>query len=60
MMYPQSDGGTAFKYLENRQLRINGIVTRELLANPDLYDSEGQPCLTRTVAFVKFDFCLAQ
>jgi hypothetical protein len=27
------------------QLRINGIVTRELLANPDLYDSEGQPCL---------------
>ena len=45
MMYPQSGGRTTFKYPENRQLRINGIVTRELLANPDLYDSEGQPCL---------------
>ena len=47
MMYPQSDGGTAFKYPENRHLRINGIVTRELLqlTNPDLYDSEGLPCL---------------
>ncbi|KIO32551.1 hypothetical protein M407DRAFT_241424 [Tulasnella calospora MUT 4182] len=45
MMYPQSDGGTAFLYPLDRQLRINGIVTRELLANPDLYDSKGQPCL---------------
>ena len=45
MMYSQSDGGTTFEYPENRQFRINGVVMRELLANPDLYDSEGQPCL---------------
>ena len=45
MMYPQSGGRMTVKYPENRQLRINGNVTRELLANPDLYDSEGQPCL---------------
>ena len=40
-MYPRSDGGPGFKYPENRQLRINGIVTREQLTNPDL-DSEDQ------------------
>ncbi|KAF5370697.1 hypothetical protein D9758_002097 [Tetrapyrgos nigripes] len=45
MMYPQSDGRKTFKYPENRQLKINGIVMRELLANPDLFDSEGQPYL---------------
>ncbi|KAH7885737.1 hypothetical protein F5I97DRAFT_1829713 [Phlebopus sp. FC_14] len=36
-------GRKAFKYPDNRQLSINGIVTRELLADPDLYDSEGEP-----------------
>lgn len=46
MMYAQSGDGTPFRYPLMRQLRINGIVTRELPANPDLYDSEGQPCLT--------------
>jgi hypothetical protein len=45
MMYPRSDGRTTFKYPENRQLRIKGIVPRELLANPDLFDTKGQPCL---------------
>ncbi|KAH9063649.1 hypothetical protein EDB83DRAFT_2519799, partial [Lactarius deliciosus] len=28
----------------NRQLRINGFVTRELLANPDCFDMNGEPC----------------
>jgi len=45
MMYPQSDGRPTFKYPENRQLRIRGIVTQELLANPDVFDGDGQPCL---------------
>ncbi len=45
MFYPQSGGKIAFKYPEGRKLKIQGVVTPELLANPDLYDSEGWPCL---------------
>ena len=45
MFYPQSTGRTTFKYPTNRQLRINGWVTRELLAAPDCFDSNGEPCL---------------
>src|ERR1019366_4775462 len=45
MFYPQSSGGTSFKYPGGRKLKIEGVITPELLANPDLYDSEGQPCL---------------
>lgn len=45
MMYPRSNSRKAFKYPEGRQLRINGIVSKELLANPDLLDDNDQPCL---------------
>ena len=45
MMYPRSDSGTVFKYPENRQLRINGIVSKELLVKPDQRDDNNQPCL---------------
>ncbi len=45
MFYPQSGGRTTFKWPTNRQLRINGCVTRELLAVPDCFDSNGEPCL---------------
>ncbi|EIW74718.1 hypothetical protein CONPUDRAFT_170052 [Coniophora puteana RWD-64-598 SS2] len=45
MFYPQSVGRTAFKFPTNRQLRINGCVTRELLAVPDCFDNSGEPCL---------------
>jgi hypothetical protein len=34
-----------FKFPTNRQLRINGWVTRKLLANPDTFDSNGEPCI---------------
>jgi hypothetical protein len=34
-----------FKWPTNRQLRINGCVTRQLLAVPDRFDSSGKPCL---------------
>ncbi|KAK7437159.1 hypothetical protein VKT23_018786 [Stygiomarasmius scandens] len=40
MFYPQK-----FKYPEGRKLKIQGVLTPELLANPDLHDSKGQPCL---------------
>ncbi|KAJ6463332.1 hypothetical protein C8R45DRAFT_1220189 [Mycena sanguinolenta] len=45
MFYPQSSGRTTFKYPPNRQLRINGCLSRELLATPDCYDDRGEPCL---------------
>ena len=45
MFYPQSGGRTAFEFPPNRQLRINGLIPRELIVNPDLYDSAGKPCL---------------
>jgi len=44
MMYPRNDGRECFKYPEGRQMRINGIISKELLANPDLFDDEGKPC----------------
>ena len=34
-----------FKFPTDRQLRINGWVPRELLANPDGFDGNGEPCL---------------
>ncbi|KAI0254466.1 hypothetical protein BJV78DRAFT_1152216 [Lactifluus subvellereus] len=45
MFHPQSTGRTTFKFPTNRQLRIDGYVTRELLAVPDCFDSNGEPCL---------------
>ena len=44
MFYPQSGSRTTFKWPTNRQLRINGCLTRELLAVPDCFDSSGAPC----------------
>ncbi|KAH8992998.1 hypothetical protein EDB92DRAFT_1934676 [Lactarius akahatsu] len=44
MFYPQSGGRTVFKFPTNRQLRINGWVMRELLADPDCFDMNGKPC----------------
>ena len=45
MFYPRNDGRTTFRFPENRQLRINGCVTRELLAIPDCFDNDDMPCL---------------
>ena len=45
MFYPQSGGWTVFKFPANRQLRINDCVKRELLAVPDCFDHNGEPCL---------------
>ncbi|KAG8941346.1 hypothetical protein FRC04_004592 [Tulasnella sp. 424] len=43
--YPQSGGMTSFKYPTGRKLKIRGTIDRELLAKPDMYDSDGQPCI---------------
>jgi len=45
MFYAHSGHRTVFKFPPNRQLRINGYLTRELLSNPDCFDSDGEPCL---------------
>lgn len=45
MFNPESSVRTPFEYPVSRKLRIRGVVTPELLANPDLYDNDGQPCL---------------
>ncbi|KAJ6463355.1 hypothetical protein C8R45DRAFT_1055836 [Mycena sanguinolenta] len=45
MFYPRSNGRTTFEYPPNRQLRMSGCLSKELLAAPDCYDSNGEPCL---------------
>ncbi|KAF8266875.1 hypothetical protein EI94DRAFT_1786730 [Lactarius quietus] len=45
MFYPSSAGATTFKFPEERKLRIEGCATKEDLANPAGFDSEGQRCL---------------
>ena len=45
MFCPPGVGRAVFKFPVGRQLRINGCVTRDLLAVPDCYDSNGDPCL---------------
>ena len=45
MIYPRRDGRKAFKYPQGRQLRINGIVPKKLLAHPDLLGDNDHPRL---------------
>lgn len=45
MFYPLDNSRMVFKSPPNRQLRVNGIVTRERLAKPDSVDSNNEPCL---------------
>ncbi|KAH9922522.1 uncharacterized protein B0H18DRAFT_935321 [Fomitopsis serialis] len=42
--YPQINGRTAFEFPFDRQLRIDGWLTREL-ANPDTSDSNNEACI---------------
>ena len=46
MIYPCNDVREGFRYPEGRQMRINGIVSKELLDSPDLFDNEGKPTLS--------------
>ena len=45
MFYPRGGGATTFKFPEERKLRIEGCATKEDLAKPAEFDSEGQRCL---------------
>ena len=41
MFWPNDSNPTGMKFPSDRQLKIRGVVTRELLANPDCYDDSG-------------------
>jgi len=45
MFHPLSGGPTTFKFPDERKLRIEGCATKEDLAHPAEFDSEGQRCL---------------
>jgi len=45
MFCPLGGGTTTFKFPVQRKLRIEGCATKEDLANPAEFDSEGQRCL---------------
>jgi hypothetical protein len=45
MFYSLGAGATTFKFPLWRKLRIEGCATKEDLANPTAFDSEGQRCL---------------
>ena len=42
MFHSLGGGATMFKFPEGRKLRIDGCATKEVLANPAEFDSEGQ------------------
>ena len=43
MFWPNHSNRSGIKFPSNRLLRIQGVVTRELLATPDCYDEKGYP-----------------
>jgi hypothetical protein len=45
MFYPRGRGPLTFVFPDERKLRIEGCATKEDLAHPAEFDSEGQHCL---------------
>ncbi|KAJ7900280.1 hypothetical protein B0H14DRAFT_3080626 [Mycena olivaceomarginata] len=45
MFYPNSNSKTVFKFPSDRLLRLRDCVSANLLASPDCYDDNGEPCL---------------
>jgi len=45
MFYPLGSGPTTSNFPDERKLRIEGCATKEDLAHPAEFDSEGQRCL---------------
>lgn len=45
MFYPLGSSSTTFKFPNERKLQIEGCTTKEDLAHPAEFDSEGQRCL---------------
>jgi len=45
MFYSNYNSKTVFKFPSGGWLRLRGYVPASLLAAPDCYDSNGEPCL---------------
>jgi hypothetical protein len=45
MMYPPDNTRTTFKYPDNRLLQLQGLISKDLMCNPDIRDSNDDPCL---------------
>src|SRR6266478_3813264 len=43
--FPRGDTSLQFEYLGDRRLPLVGIITDDLMRNPDMWDSDGEPCL---------------
>jgi hypothetical protein len=43
--YPRGDGNWEFEYPDDRLLPLIGLITDELMRTPDMWDSDGEPCL---------------
>ena len=43
--YPCGDANWTFEYPKHRLLPLAGIITDDLMRNPDMWDSKGEPCL---------------
>ncbi len=43
--FPRGDTSWQFEYPGDRRLPLVGIITDDLMRNPDMWDSDGEPCL---------------
>ena len=43
--FPRGDAGWAFKFPRGGLLPLNGTITDDLMHHPDMWDSNGEPCL---------------
>jgi hypothetical protein len=44
-MYPRIDAASTFKYPDDRLLRLRGLISEDIMRNPDMFDHDGEPCL---------------
>ncbi len=43
--FPRGDANWEFEYPEDRLLPVKGVITDDLMRAPDMWDSNGEPCL---------------
>ena len=43
--FPRGDAKWEFEFPEDRLLPLRGIISDELMCKPDMFDSDGMPCL---------------
>ena len=44
-MFPRGDANWEFDFPKDRLLPLMGTITDDLMRNPDMWDSNGKPCL---------------